>query len=209
VFDSASQEGDEATSLDAGDQQDLIAARLGDHAAFGRIYDRHAPVVLSICRRYADSGIRDGGGAEDALQETFLRAYRLLSTLQEPARLRSWLFGIARRVCSERRRQTARRLHHEGVAMTLGGPDGSGGQRAPHRLDQCGSAERAESLRRLERALEALPDEERLAIHLFYLDHDPVHAARECLDLSRSGFYKLLGRARARLSRLMLAGSTP
>lgn len=71
------------------------------------------------------------------------------------------------------------------------------------------AAEQGESLRRLDAALEALPDEERLAIHLYYLDPDPVRAAQECLALSRSGFYKLLARARARLSRLMLEAPAP
>ena len=31
---------------------DLTAAQAGDHQAFGRLYDRHAAVVLSLCRRF-------------------------------------------------------------------------------------------------------------------------------------------------------------
>lgn len=65
------------------------------------------------------------------------------------------------------------------------------------------ASERQEALQRLGAALESLPDEERLAIHLYYLDPDPVRAAQECLRVSRSGFYKLLARARTRLARLM------
>ncbi len=42
-----------------------------------------------------------------------------------------------------------------------------------------------------------------LAIHLHYLEHDPVDAAMRTLGLSRSGFYKLLGRARASLADLL------
>lgn len=68
------------------------------------------------------------------------------------------------------------------------------------------AASRSEQLDRLGRALEQLPDDERLAVHLYYLDADPVVAAVECLGVSRSGFYKLLGRARERLQTL-LAGS--
>lgn len=64
-------------------------------------------------------------------------------------------------------------------------------------------AERSERLEMLSRALGELPEQERLAVHLFYLEADPVIAAREALGLSRSGFYKLLARARERLGVLM------
>ena len=63
--------------------------------------------------------------------------------------------------------------------------------------------DRAERLERLGAALDGLPDDERLAIHLFYLEADPVAAASSALHLSRSAFYKLLARARERLACLM------
>lgn len=179
------------------DLHDLAAAREGDEHAFARIYDRHGAVVLSLCRRTGGFGSHDLAEAEDALQETFIRAFRLLHTLEEPARLRSWLFGIARRVCSERRRSAGRRARHEDHAVNfathqLAGPD-----------DMSARAAHDESLRRLGTAMDALPDDERLAVHLYYLDPDPVRAAHAALRLSRSGFYKLLARAREHLARLM------
>jgi DNA-directed RNA polymerase specialized sigma24 family protein len=51
--------------------------------------------------------------------------------------------------------------------------------------------------------MERLDDRERLAIHLHYLESDPVKAAASALGLSRSGYYKLLARARERLASLM------
>lgn len=68
--------------------------------------------------------------------------------------------------------------------------------------DPAGSAERAEQFARLSTALDQLPDDERLAIHLYYLDPDPVAAAAQC-GLPRSSFYKVLGRARERLAAIM------
>ena len=62
------------------------------------------------------------------------------------------------------------------------------------------SAERDEQLRNLEEAIQQLDERERLAIHLYYLEADPVRAAGEALGLSRSGYYKLLTRARRRLA---------
>lgn len=77
---------------------------------------------------------------------------------------------------------------------------------APVAADEC---LRDEALTRLDAALEALPDDERLAVHLYYLDPDPIRAASESLGLSRSGFYKLLARAREHLARLMPEANTP
>lgn len=64
-------------------------------------------------------------------------------------------------------------------------------------------ADEHEALDRLGAALDQLEDRERLAVHLFYLDADPVQAAESALGLSRSGFYKLLARAKEKLAALM------
>lgn len=63
--------------------------------------------------------------------------------------------------------------------------------------------EQAEDLDRLDDALNALDDRERLAIHLYYLESNPVQAAESALGLSRSGFYKLLAKAREHLANFM------
>lgn len=51
----------------------------------------------------------------------------------------------------------------------------------------------------LHEAIRQLPENERLALHLFYLEEQPVAAARRVLNLSQSGFYDLLERARNRV----------
>lgn len=169
---------------------DLTAAQAGDHQAFGRLYDRHAAVVLSLCRRFSLPE------AEDATQETFIRAYRLLHKVQSPDKLRPWLYAIARRVCSERARSAQRRARHQ-EQLVLTQPAQSIAATAPEQAD------RAEQLQRLDDALDRLDDRERLAVHLYYLDADPVNAAASALGLSRSGYYKLLARAREHLADLM------
>ena len=101
------------------DCHDLDAVRSGDLEAFGRIHDRHAPLVLSICRRRGFGGPNGSlADAEDATQEVFIRAYRKLDTVEDCTRLRSWLCAIAGYVLRERRRAAARRHHHEGVAVS-------------------------------------------------------------------------------------------
>ena len=185
------------TSSMDNDSRDLADARAGDHHAFGRLYDRHAPVVLSICRR------RLAHDAEDAMQETFIRAYHRLEDLADADRLRPWLFAIARYVCLERHRAARRRAHHEEHAMNQ-----SLATHPPATPHSPADIARSEELDRLGAALEHLTDEEQLAIHLYYLDSDPAAAAALTLGLSRSGFYKLLARARTRLQALMKEAKT-
>lgn len=179
------------------DSSDLDAHLRGDPRAFGRLYDRHAAVVLALCRDLIPG--RSIADAEDATQETFLRAHRMLDRLTDPRGFRPWLYQIARLVCSERRRSTARRMKHEDHAMNLA-QERERRERPAHGADD---ASRRESLERLTVALRSLSDAERLAIHLYYLDPDPVAAAQASLGLSRSGFYKLLARAREHLAIVM------
>jgi RNA polymerase sigma-70 factor (ECF subfamily) len=176
------------------DGADVAAARRGDDGAFARLYDRHAALVLSVCRHFGSCGSE----ADDALQETFIRAFRMLDRLESATKLRSWLVSIAHRVCSERRRALRRRLTHEERAMTQL-------LASNHRVELDGQAtlERREQFDRLEQALDALDDRQRLAIHLYYLESDPVAAARDALGISRSAFYKLLASARDQLAQLL------
>ena len=187
-----SNEGDTAAppAISSVEAADLADAQAGDDDAFARIYDRLGPVVLSLCRQ------RSLSEAEDATQETFIRAYQMLDRVQSPEKLRPWLCAIARRVCSERRRAATRRARHEGDAMLKAARP----EAAP---DAAEAAQRAEELRRLDAALDRLTKRERLAIHLYYLETDPLKAAESAMELSRSGYYKLLARAREHLAALL------
>ena len=62
---------------------------------------------------------------------------------------------------------------------------------------------RIRKLRSSREAILKLPDDERFALHLFYLEEQSAAAARECLGLSQSGFYKLLERAREHAGAIM------
>src|SRR2546430_7257245 len=77
----------------------------GDANAFRRLFERHAPPV----RRFLGDLLRDDAAADEATQETFVRAHARLPTLRECDKLATWLFGIARLVALEELR--ARRRH--------------------------------------------------------------------------------------------------
>ncbi len=49
---------------------------------------------------------------DDVTQDVFVIVHRKLDTLESPSALRSWLFGIARRVCKDHRRSASRKGPH-------------------------------------------------------------------------------------------------
>ena len=105
-------------SDDAADVQRVLAGDVDAYAALvDRYYDR--------CARFAIRMLGNRDDAEDALQATFLRAYRALNRYQERDRFSAWLYRILVNQC---RSVAARRTHRERVfvreeAYLLNAPD--------------------------------------------------------------------------------------
>ncbi|HEY4622005.1 MAG TPA: RNA polymerase subunit sigma-70 [Gaiellaceae bacterium] len=78
------------------DEAALVAlARSGDEQAFERLLDPHRRAIHAHCYRMLGS-LHD---ADDALQETSLRAWRALDRFESRAPFRAWLYSIATNVC--------------------------------------------------------------------------------------------------------------
>ena len=164
----------------------LIEAVLaGDKEAYEKLYDRYAPLVRAVCYDYT-SNLAD---AQDLAQDVFTRAYEKLDRLRTRDSFGQWLIGIARLRCKEWQRRKLRSPNNNGEfnevrAVVSEKPDDS----------------RIEQLRKL---ITTLPAKERFALHTFYLQGNSADNVREIMGLSRSGFYRVLERARNRLKKLM------
>lgn len=85
----------------------VLAARSGDRDALAAIYDRYADRLHDYCW----SILRDRDDAADAFHDAFLAAAQRLDQLRDPAKLRPWLYAIARHEAL--RRATSRRPAEE------------------------------------------------------------------------------------------------
>ncbi|MDV6244851.1 sigma-70 family RNA polymerase sigma factor [Rhodococcus opacus] len=82
------------------------AGGLGDESALRAAYEDHAGELF----RFAHRSLGDAGGAEEAVQETFLRAWRAAHSFQpDTASLRTWLFSICRNIVIDINRARASR----------------------------------------------------------------------------------------------------
>ncbi len=67
-----------------------------DESAFSLLVERHAPMVLHVCRRI----LRDRHDAEDAAQATFLVLARQARAIRRTDSVASWLYGVAARIAA-------------------------------------------------------------------------------------------------------------
>jgi len=137
----------ESLRLDADSEEQLIAdARDGSVPAFERLYRMHSARVHGLCIRLCDNR----ADAQDATQETFIKAWRALERFRGESSFSTWLHRIAfNESVGLRRRQGSRQASLHLVEET-----GVGGATALTELDQ------------LERALARLPDRAREAVVL-------------------------------------------
>src|SRR5262245_3805665 len=80
----------------------VTAARAGDEAAFSLLIERYREVVFA----YALAALRDWDEAEDAAQETFVRAYQSLHRLRWGRSWEGWLMQILRNTCRDAQRRS-------------------------------------------------------------------------------------------------------
>lgn len=76
-------------------------AATGDELAFETIVRRHTDAVWRVAR----ANLRDDFAAEEAVQDTFLKAHRALGSFRGESSVRTWLLAICQRTCIDRTRR--------------------------------------------------------------------------------------------------------
>jgi RNA polymerase sigma-70 factor, ECF subfamily len=87
-------------------ESELIAAsKRGDRAAVAELFEQHYASSLQVARGI----LRDEEGARDAVQSSYLSAFRNLQVFRGDAAFKTWITRIVRNECLMRLRQAARR----------------------------------------------------------------------------------------------------
>jgi RNA polymerase sigma-70 factor, ECF subfamily len=173
------------------------------------------PALTGYCYRMLGSGFE----AEDAVQETLVRAWRRADTLAERAALKSWLFRIATNVCLDQIADRKRRarpidLADAGSADTPVGaplPESTwvlpiaDSQVADPDADPATQAAARESLRlAFVAALQHLPARQRVVLVLREVLRWSAQEVADLLETSVASVNSALQRARATLDELAL-----
>ena len=139
----------------------MLAFKTGDARAFSTLVTRHRGSVFNFILRYTNHRQR----AEDLLQETWLKVVRSSSEYQPKARFTTWVFTIARNLCVDSARKESYRKTDSLDAPAAGGEEGDRVLGDLVQDEQGSSPDRAAHNVRLrpllEKALQALPDEQR------------------------------------------------
>lgn len=185
---SMSQLAHEELSQDAADIARLVRLTLGgDSAAFEQIVRRYETRVMNTAARLL--GARDE--ARDAAQEVFLRAFKYLHRLDLQKPVEPWLMRITVNVCRDAARKRQRRRD------TF--VDAEGQEAIDKSADLYAGLARKQERLILQRALDSLPEKERLAILLRDVEGHSTAEVAAILQSSETTVRSQISRGRLRL----------
>lgn len=184
----ATRAGDEGDRGDKVDRSDIAAIAGGDQRALERLYERHrGPLVAFVGHITGDRGL-----AEEVLQDTLLAIWHHAGRFEPRARVRTWMYTIARRNALSRLRRRRPAVTDVGdldpVATGAPGPDEVA-------LAAIGSAE-------LWQLIEKLPDTHQVVMLLGYVEDLSYPEIATVLDISVGTVKSRVSRSRAMLADL-------
>lgn len=169
-------------------------AKSGDREAFGALVEKYQGAIYS----YALHFFRNPTRAEDAAQETFLRAFRFLHTYDPRRRFSTWLYTVARNLCIDRHRDNVRNDHVD--VETLHPRHLVGAQTHKNPLE---CLEDREDRERLLEAIRGLPEKYRTPIVLCYVQGLPYQEISEILGISLNNTKIRIFRAKKMILKLL------
>ena len=169
------------------DEQLVSQTLAGDRDAFGVLVHKYQDMVFA----YAFQKVRNEADAQDVTQEVFLRAYRNLYSLRHPHRFRSWLYTIMSNECNRWLARAAKARQREMMLADAGNDTA--------RVELTLAVPTDAWTEDVEQAISALPDENRVAISMFYMGDCSLKEIAEFLGVSVNTVRGKLHRARHQL----------
>jgi RNA polymerase sigma-70 factor (ECF subfamily) len=151
------------------------AAREAAVAATRREFEERLAECGPLAFRVARGVLRNTADAEDVAQEALLRAYRRFDRLREPNRFRAWLVRITFRLALDRLRSSKRRELRETLWSR---PER---QPRPRTVEEMAAS--SEFQEHLDRAMEELPEKQRLVLLLSAMEGHTIEEVAAILGV--------------------------
>ena len=164
----------------------------GDDKAFDILVEKYQKSVHALVWRK----VEDFHYAEEITQDTFLQAYRKLSTLKNPHQFAGWLYVIANRLCIDwmRKQKPAMQSLEETSVKEI---DSITYERYVEEDRELEAAEHRHEI--VKKLLEKLPESERTVMTLYYLGEMTTKEISKFLGVSAKTISSRISRARKRL----------
>ncbi len=189
------------------DEQAILQARRGDHAAFRVLVERYQGRAYRLALRV----LRDEEQARDAVQEAFLKVYSSLGRFEGRSSFYTWLYRLVLNLCLDmkRRDRTDRRgrwaetrsLEEGGAPFEAALETGAEDERPGPDL----ALERLELRQQVAKAIDTLPDEARETLLLREVEGLSYQEIASALGIPKGTVMSRLHYARKRVQRLLVA----
>lgn len=173
-------------------ENEIIASvKAGNAADYSLLVKRYQDKAYSLLRRM----LRDEASARDALQESFIKAYRLIGSFRGDSSFATWFYKIAYTTglnFIKKDKQALERFSEIDEASY------SHSESTPERQFEAG--EKSELLKKL---IERLPVKTALAVTLFYTNDCGITETAKIMQTSEANVKVLLHRGRAALKEMI------
>jgi len=170
------------------ESEKLILAQKGDVDAFSELVNAHQKAIYNLCHRM----LGDPYEAEDAAQETFIRAYKSMQSYDMKRSFSTWLLSISAHYCIDQlRKKRLKVISIEGTPY-LEIPDPGPNPEV--------SLTKREQHNRIKALLDTLSETDRAIVIMFYWYEFSYGEIAEALNLSSSAVKSRIHRARAQMA---------
>ncbi len=175
----------------------IARTRQGDEESFARLVEAYQRPVFNVCYRM----LGDPAEAEDAAQETFIRAYTRINSYDPNRKFSSWLLAIASHYCIDRlRRRRFGLVSWDDLPPWRWLPDADP---QPEEV-----ALRHEAQRQVQELLSKLPPDYKAAVILRYWHELSYEEIAEALDSTLPAIKSRLFRARQMMAKAATLAET-
>lgn len=184
---------DSASDSAAQDLRWMERVKGGDENAFRELIEAHQRRIIGTIAKM----LGDEGEAEDIAQQVFIRVWKSAPRWEPTAKVTTWLYKITRNLVFN---ETRRRKRHPVQSLDAKLSEDRPQQFADGGVKPADTALLDEEMQAaIQRAIDELPEQQRMAIILRRYDDVPYEEIAEILDLSVPAVKSILFRARTDL----------